>query len=174
MKVSDLADHIRQVDAITVIIGAGASKSAGIPLANGLIKIIEKKFEHCLRDLSDKDRKSYGKVMAKLSRQERKMLIEPLLRDASLNWGHVALASIVQQSNVKRVLSFNFDFLLEQAAGLLGFHLPVYDFGIAPSSNVSRFAEKAIFHLHGQSYGLRLLNSEDETKKTCGIPTSSY
>ncbi|WP_096175689.1 SIR2 family protein [Cohaesibacter sp. ES.047] len=102
--------------------------------------------------------------MSKLSPQERKALIEPLLRDASLNWGHVALASIIKQSNVKRVLSFNFDFLLEQAFSLLGEHLPVYDFGIAPASNISGLADKAVFHLHGQSYGLKLLNTEEETR----------
>ena len=46
---------------------------------------------------------------------------------------------------------------------LLGVHLPVYDFGVAPTEAVTGLAEKAIFHLHGQSYGLKLLNSEQET-----------
>lgn len=164
MKIDELADYIRSNRDIIFIIGAGASKSAGIPLAAELVAQ-NKKYGHCLKRLSAADKASYGKVMSALSPQERKDLIEPLLHNAKLNWGHVALASIIQKANVKRILSFNFDFLLERAVSLLGYHLPVYDFGVAPASNITGLADKALFHLHGQSYGLKLLNSDAETKK---------
>ena len=162
MKVSDLPAFIKDAQAISFIIGAGASKTAGIPLASELVERIKSEKSHCLSDLSETEKTNYGKVMAALSRQERKELIEDCLDKAKLNWGHVALASIIQKSKIHRILSFNFDFLLEQAFSLLGVHLPVYDFGVAPTKNVTDLAEKAIFHLHGQSYGLKLLNSEQE------------
>ena len=102
--------------------------------------------------------------MGALSPADRRRLIEPLLAEAKLNWGHVALAQIIQATEVRRILSFNFDFLMEKATALMGEHLPVYDFGVSPSSSVSDLADKAIFHLHGQSYGMTLLNSDKETR----------
>lgn len=164
MNIKQVIDYIRNAQDITFIIGAGASRSAGIPMAGDLVNTIVKDFSHCLYGLSDEDRKNYGKVMGALSPADRKSLIEPLLAEKKMNWGHIALANVVLSTNVRRVLSFNFDFLLERAVSLMGEHLPVYDFGVAPSPHVTGLADKAIFHLHGQSYGLTLLNTEDETK----------
>ena len=103
--------------------------------------------------------------MGALSPGDRKSLIEPLLNRSRINWGHIALASIIRhrEKNVRRILTFNFDLVLERTASLLGMHLPVYDFGVSPTRDVHDLAATAIFHLHGQSYGLRLLNSEKET-----------
>lgn len=141
MKVNELADFIRTGHSVSFIIGAGASKSAGIPLASELINMIEDRYGHCLRSLSDEDKRNYGRVMRCLSDQERQELIEPLLKNAKINWGHLCLARIMQQPNVKRILSFNFDFLVEKAVSLMGDHLPVYDFGIAPADNVVGLAD---------------------------------
>lgn len=164
MNIKQVIDYIRNAQDITFIIGAGASRSAGIPMAGDLVNTIVKDFSHCLYGLSDEDRKNYGKVMGALSPADRKSLIEPLLAEKKMNWGHIALANVVLSTNVRRVLSFNFDFLLERAVSMLGSHLPVYDYGVAPSRETKGLADKAIFHLHGQSYGLTQLNTEDETK----------
>ena len=164
MDIKDVSDHIKKADkSVSFIIGAGASVRAGIPLAGALTQKVLKDYAHSTGDLSEEDRKSYGKVMGALSPAERKELIEELLGAAKLNWGHIALACLMKQENVKRVLSFNFDLILERAVTLLGDQYPVYDFATTPSQEISRFADKAIFHLHGQSYGLRLLNTEEET-----------
>lgn len=164
MKISEVIGHIRKAENITFIIGAGASHSAGIPTAPELVKKIETDFSHYLTTLSSTDRKQYGKVMGALSPADRKRLIEPLLESERMNWGHIALANVIKTTEVRRILSFNFDFLLERAMSLLGSHLPVYDFGVAPSRHITGLADKAIFHLHGQSYGLTLLNTEKETQ----------
>lgn len=164
MKLDDVIGHIRAADDITFVIGAGASKSAGIPMAAELVKTINEDYAHCLGLLTETDRQDYGKAMGALSPGNRKSLIQPLLDKSKINWGHIALASVVKGAQVRRVLSFNFDFLLERAAALLGEHLPVYDFAVSPARDVHGLADKAIFHLHGQSYGLRLLNSAEETE----------
>jgi SIR2-like domain len=165
-KISEMAGHISGADGkVSFIIGAGASKAAGIPLANELMEIVFKKFPHCVSTLNETDKKYYGRVMSRLSPQEREALIEPLLKNAKINWGQIAVASMLQGGFVGRVLSFNFDLVLERAAALLGLQVPVYDFAIAPSNAITRLARPSIIHLHGQSAGLLLLNTEDETRR---------
>jgi len=165
MVIKDLAGHFRQAQSITLILGAGASVTAGIPTARQLVAILNRDYAHCLSALSDAERQDYGKVMGALSPGNRKALIQPLLDNSKLNWGHLALACVVKATRVRRILSFNFDFLVERATALLGQHMPVYDFGIAPTHQLGGLATPALFHLHGQSYGLRLLNSEEETRR---------
>ncbi len=143
--------------------GAGASRTAGIPTAPLLVKRVNEAFGHCLGGLSDVERSDYGRVMGALAPGDRKSLIQPLLDESRVNWGHIALACITRHAKVKRMLTFNFDLILERAASLVGIHLPVYDFGVAPTRDIGGLAAPAIFHLHGQSYGLRLMNSEAET-----------
>ncbi len=158
-----IAGHLRQAREVTIILGAGASVRAGIPLAGELVDRINNKYLHCLSGLSEDERRSYGRVMAALSPGDRKELIQPLLEDSKVNWGHIALACIISKCSVSRVLTFNFDLVLERAASLMGMHLPVYDFAVAPTENIGGLATPAIIHLHGQSYGLRLMNSDAET-----------
>ena len=163
MRIADVCGYINSADNISIIIGAGASRSAGIPTAPTLVQIINRDYPHCLRDLTEIQRTNYGVVMGALSPKDRKKLIQPMLEASKINWGHIALACIIQKMNVSRILTFNFDLVLERAASLVGMHLPVYDFGVSPTRDVSALAAPAIFHLHGQSYGLRLMNSSEET-----------
>ena len=164
-KIAEIAGHIRQAGSVCFIIGAGASRLAGIPTARELTKIINSKYAHCLHDLSDADCENYGKVMSKLAPAEREKLITPLLDKSGINWGQIALATMAQQKYITRILTFNFDLVLERAVAFLGLQLPVYDFGVAPTGDIKRIAEPSIIHLHGQTYGFVQLNSEDETNK---------
>lgn len=163
----NVIDCLREAKKVTFIIGAGASLSAGIPSASGFMEKIAQKFPSFWKTLTVTERENYGRVMALLPVNNRRDLIQSYLEHAKLNWGHVALASIVQTFDACRVLSFNFDFLLEQAVSLFGKHLPIYDFGVAPADagELNELANTAIFHLHGQGYGLKLLNTEEETQE---------
>src|SRR5262245_21050068 len=97
------------------LIGAGCSISANIPGAKELIERIHKDFpEHC-RDLTTDSRHSYGACMALLSINERRDLIKPYLEKAKVNWGHIALAQMVAEGFIARVLTVNFDLVLENA-----------------------------------------------------------
>ncbi|MEM8914256.1 MAG: tetratricopeptide repeat protein [Pseudomonadota bacterium] len=166
-RIERIAGYIREAEGVCFIIGAGAPRSAGIPLASELVERIckDEKYAHCIDGLSEVDRKNYGKVMSRLTPAEREGLINPLLRDAQISWGQIALATMAQKGLITRILTFNFDLVLESAAAMLGLQLPVYDFAASPTSDIARIPRSAIIHLHGQGHGLVLLNSEDETKR---------
>jgi len=103
--------------------------------------------------------------MAALSRKQRQNLIQPHLENAELSWGHLALACLLKAGYINRVLTFNFDMVIEKALARVDFQIPSYDFGIAPTDRIRDLAAPSIVHLHGQSLGLRLLNSTAETQK---------
>jgi len=145
--------------------GAGCSISAGIPGAADLIKRIHKDYPTHCADLKPHERSSYGACMAILPKKARRHLIKPYLDDAKINWGTIALAQLISSNFVSRVLTVNFDLVLENACGLLGLQPAVYDFGVAPANDLTMLVSPAIIHLHGQSYGLALLNTEEETRK---------
>jgi tetratricopeptide (TPR) repeat protein len=147
------------------LMGAGCSISAGIPSAADLIARIHKDYPAHCADLSSDNRDSYGACMALLSLNERRDLIKPYLESARINWGTIALAQLIVNGFIGRVLTANFDLVLENACGLLGLQPAVYDFGVAPANDPEMIVSPSIIHLHGQSYGLVLLNTDEETKK---------
>lgn len=163
-KFLELVAHMKTAKGITFILGAGASKSGNIPMAKGLIDDAKRQFPHVI----NKDNDEYGAVMGALTPDERQSILQPHLNKSKVNFGHLALASIFHgnaiSAGTRRVLSFNFDFLFERASALLGKHIPVYDFAVAPSTKIHLLADQALVHLHGQSYGLRMLNSGQETE----------
>jgi tetratricopeptide (TPR) repeat protein len=103
--------------------------------------------------------------MALLSLNERRDLIKPYLENAKINWGTIALAQLISNNFIARVLTANFDLVLENACGLLGLQPAVYDFGVAPANDPEMIVSPSIIHLHGQSYGLVLLNTDEETRQ---------
>jgi hypothetical protein len=147
------------------LVGAGCSISAGIPSAADLIRKIHEDYKAQCSDLSDDDLHSYGACMAVLSISERRDLIKEFLDVAQINWGAIALAQLIHKGFVGRVLTVNFDLVLESACGLLGLQPAVYDFGVAPADDPAMIASPAIVHLHGHSYGFVLLNTEEETRE---------
>jgi tetratricopeptide (TPR) repeat protein len=147
------------------LIGAGCSISAGIPSATDLIKTIHAEYADECASLDKDSLHSYGACMALLSINERRDLIRPYLENAKVNWGTIALAQLIVEGFVERVLTVNFDLVLENACGLLGLQPAVYDFGVAPANDPAMVVSPAIVHLHGQSYGLVLLNTDEETQK---------
>lgn len=147
------------------LIGAGCSISAGIPGAVDLVKRIHKDYPAHCAELSSSNRNSYGACMALLSLNERRDLIKPYLENAKINWGTIALAQLLAENFVSRVLTANFDLVLENACGLLGLQPAVYDFGVAPANDPAMIVSPAIIHMHGQSYGLVLLNTDEETRR---------
>ena len=147
------------------LIGAGCSISAGIPSAAKLIEQIHSEYPTRCAGLKDEDRHSYGICMELLSRNERHDLIKAHMNKAKINWGTIALAQLIAKNFVGRVLTANFDLVLENACGLLGFQPAGYDFGVAPARDPEMIVSPSIVHLHGQSYGLVRLNTDEETQK---------
>jgi len=160
-----IASQIREAPSTTFIIGAGASQSAGVPTAHEIVELVREKYAFCIDRMPEEDRTDYGKVMRALDPSQRDQFLKPFLENAKINWGQIALASLIKAEKVSSVLTFNFDLILEKAVSLLGMQIPVYDFGFAPTDQVGRLAKPSIVHLHGQNYGLVLLNTDDETEQ---------
>lgn len=143
-----------------VLTGAGCSVSAGIPDANGFVKIIEERYPVAYKRASEK---KYFECMKLLSPGDRHSLITEGIKQSKLNWGHIALAQLMKADYVDRVLTTNFDSLLLQACALIGGIQPaVYDIPSSKEFNASMVSTPAIFHLHGQSSGFILINTPEE------------
>ncbi len=155
------------------LLGAGVSLSAGIPLARDLVKKIndEPRLNKHLKGMTDRDRVSYPKCMARLSTEDRRTLLRPYLSSAKINWASLVLATLLkpterngEDGHIKRLLTFNFDDVLARACGICGHYPATYDFSVNPPSDFQFMNDGSIAHLHGQGSGLIMLNSEKDTK----------
>ena len=153
----------------TFITGAGCSLSAGIPLAvistdnkPSLLEMIKLQYPFKIKRLAEADQGDYMKCMGCLTLSERRELLRPLVKDAKINWAHIALACLMKAGYVQRVLTFNFDNVLARACGLLGMYPATYDFTSADVNLHSLISNPAIVHLHGQSQGFVQLNDESQ------------
>ena len=146
------------------LIGAGCSITARIPSAMDLVKEIRQTYPTRAAKLPPNLQNPYGSHMALLPIRDRSQLIQPHLKNSKINWGTIALAQLIAKGYVDRVLTLNFDLVLENACGLLALQPAVYDFGVAPADDPGLIVSPAIVHLHGQSYGLVRLNTDEETR----------
>lgn len=148
-----------------LLTGAGCSISAGIPSAKSLVKEINEtsKFKNRLRNLKNEDCDDYGLCMRKLPKNMRKELLTPYLEQAKINWAHIAIASMMKEGFIERALTFNFDNILNRANGLCGQYPAIYDYVTGASDSTDHIVSPCIIHLHGQGYGLSMLNSDTET-----------
>jgi len=104
----------------SVLIGAGCSKSAGIPLAGEFVAEIKRAYPAAYRRAVDK---SYPACMAALDMGVRRDLIGRYIDAAKINWAHIALAQLIHVEYVDRVLSTNFDPLVSRACALINVFL---------------------------------------------------
>jgi NAD-dependent SIR2 family protein deacetylase len=141
--VLELAGAIRRApEKVAFLTGAGCSLSAGIPLAKALVEEIRGKYPgEVERLVKPEQRRDYGACMGALAIDERKALLAPYLAKPKINWAHIALASLIRDGFVRRVLTFNFDSVLARACGLLGQYPATYDFGVSPSDQTDYLAD---------------------------------
>lgn len=149
----------------TVLIGAGCSVSAGVPLASGFVKRIRRSYPHIYEQSSEK---TYASLMSAIGQTESRELVTQSLREAKLNYAHIALATLIKSGVVDRVLTTNFDRLLSFACALLGSFPSVYDLQMSRElldEEMGRISYPAIFHLHGQETAFRLLHETGELEE---------
>ena len=165
--ISDLAEFMRKAKEnnkpFVFFTGAGCSFTAGIPLAKKLIEDMHKNFKTELKLLVGADREDYGKCMAQIGRDDRRRFLKSYIDEAKINWAHIALACLLREGYIGRVLTFNFDNLLARSCGLLGLYPATYDFTAANLNLYHLIDNPAVVHLHGQSHGFAQLNSDEET-----------
>lgn len=146
--------------------GAGCSRSAGVPTAIELISEIKEKFPIQIKNINSENEKyNYGLYMSALDKHERRQLLEPyIIKNQKINWAHIALACLMQEGYVQRVLTFNFDSILSRACSFLGLHPSIYDFATANPHLYHLINDPSIVHLHGQGTGFIQLNTKEETQ----------
>ncbi|MBD0405459.1 SIR2 family protein, partial [Flammeovirga sp. EKP202] len=151
-------------------LGAGVSKTGGIPLANEIIKDILEKYKDSpfIKKLKDED-KNYVQLMNCLQAYERNELLKGYIDNAKINVTHIYLAQLLHSSYVDYILSVNFDNLMLRALSLYNEFPATYDMAILKDLTTSTIKEKSVVYLHGKHDGLWLLNTEDEMAKVGDI-----
>lgn len=156
----DIAEVIKHADGECVfLVGAGVSKSAGIPLAAGLLQEIEHDFPNAFARARDK---SYNSVMAELTSAQRSKLLCKHMENAKVNWAHLALAQMFHLRKIDRILTVNFDPLIMRACAMVGEFPAVYDLAAAQDFKPARIAPRSVFYLNGQHTGFTILNADEE------------
>jgi len=151
---------------VALLIGAGCSKTAGIPLAWEIVEKIREVYRTRLENLAPKKQLDYSAVVAKIMPKEFLELLRPYVKEAKVNLAHLCIAELLKENIVDRVLTTNFDPLLIQACVLAGVSPAIYDcVEIADLERVFREEQPAVYYLHGQTYGLRVSNKRRESKK---------
>ncbi|MEG3618654.1 SIR2 family protein [Magnetovibrio sp. PR-2] len=159
--IEDLADNHKNEYSTALLIGAGCSKSAGIPLAQGFIDEIKADYR---KDYDRAKEKTYAHCMGALCPADRHALISKYIDNAEINPAHIAIAQLMKEEYVDRVLTTNFDPLVIRACSLAHFFPAVYDMAASPKFSGSMVRNKAVFHLHGQRNGFAHLHKDDQFK----------
>jgi tetratricopeptide (TPR) repeat protein len=147
-----------------VLFGAGASVAGGVPAAAGLVDLIRHEYGEIVARRLPPQRSDYASAMGCLTFSERRELLRPILDRAMPTDAHLALAALVAEGLVGRILTFNFDMLIERACAAAGVVPAVYDFAAGTLRSTDHIASPAILHFHGQGFGLAAFNTEREAE----------
>jgi Tfp pilus assembly protein PilF len=172
----DIADALRRGQqygrGCTLLIGAGCSKTAKIPLAGEIVDHIrnsglyDRVYQLALQRAKslrpDAVVPTYGQCMEEMDRGDQRDLLRGYIKNARLNWAHAGIASLVKHGYVDRILTTNFDPLIARACAVFNEIPAVYDLTMSVMRRFDDLPDKAIFHLHGQQNGFSLLNSPSE------------
>jgi hypothetical protein len=143
-----------------LLVGAGCSFQAGIPLARGFVDEIKARFPDAFERATEK---TYPVCMGELSASDRHDLISEYIDKAKINWAHISIAQLMRAGYVDRVLTTNFDPLVTRACALLNFYPAVYDMAVVRKGFVADYVrDHAVFHLHGQRDGFVQLHRKEE------------
>ena len=134
---------------------------AGIPAAGGIVEYVEHNYG---RKFARATQPTYPDVMAELHERERRDVIGHFVDsdDLRVNWAHLCIGLLVHEGFVDRVLTTNFDPLVVRACAMLDDFPPVYDFGTSQLFQPANTPDKAVFYLHGQRSGFRMLHTVAE------------
>jgi len=151
-------------------LGAGASKSGEIPLANEIIADILGRYPDNpdIKSLGSEER-TYPKLMECLGPTGRNKLLKEYIEKSKINVTHIYLAQLMRHGYVDYVLTVNFDNLMLRALALLNEFPATYDMAILKDLTTTTFKEKSVVYLHGQHHGLWLLNTTAEMEKVSEV-----
>lgn len=131
-------------------LGAGASRTGGIPLAREIKEQILNRYSNnpFLKGLKEEEQ-SYASLMARLQPAQRDDLLKQYINDARINVTHIYLAQLLKNDYVDYILTVNFDNLMLRALALYNIFPATYDMAILKDLTTSTFKEKSVVYLHG-------------------------
>jgi len=147
-----------------VFLGAGASKSANIPLAGEICQYIITEYPENpnLKKLSSNQKKNYLKIMDCLSPAERKEIFRKCIDNAHMSMTYLYLAQLLKEKYVEYILTVNFDDLMIKGAAYLGEFPPIYDLPVLRELNTTVPDKGSIIYLHGRYNCVWQLNTKEE------------
>lgn len=146
---------------VNLLIGAGCSVTAGIPIASGLIDEIVREYPD---EMDNIDIKTYSNCMSKLTPVERRKIINKYVKSSKVNWAHIGMAHLMNNNFIHRVLTTNFDNIFLKACSLVGEFPGIYDMTTYGEFRSDLMSDKSILYLHGQHTGFVLCNTEEEVE----------
>ena len=174
-----LAEKEKRRNFVTFLVGAGFSKSAGIPLASEIVKDLRAEGHPFLRTAGQPPdgTSEYAFLMEKLgSPKERAMRVKKYVDLAlgaqsrlKINWSHLLLATLVEKGYVHRLLTTNFDPLIVEALAVTGQPIRTYDLNTTGKYSPGTLDPATVIYLHGQMHSLFLVNSRDEMERLRSI-----
>jgi tetratricopeptide (TPR) repeat protein len=144
-----------------LFLGAGASQSAGIPLAGELGDLLLNK-PHYKELVADCVNTEYATLMNELPHGIRKDFLNEFITNSKLNQTHLYAASLMKAGYIDIVVTVNFDPLMLRALSVLNIFPSVYDMAISREFIVGGIEPPAVVYLHGQNFGFWQLNTQDE------------
>jgi len=175
--VSDLVEAINSARSrdealsLVLLVGAGCSASAGIPTAPGFVSIIKREYKQAYERARNQTPPSslaeptYQSCMAELEPGARRALLAREIEKAKLNWAHVAIACLMAEGVVTRVLTTNFDPLVLRACAMLNVCPPVYDLAASKFYDPENTSDPCVLYLHGQHSGYLLVHTNEEFRR---------
>lgn len=164
---ADVIDAVRSNKVLTVFLGAGISRTAGIPLAGEIVFDLAKRLrDRDAPEQSDGDdpwewlkaqpfydaRNPYASVLdaAFSNRTERTQFFEKIIHGAVPTKAHLAIAGLMERQVVSLALTTNFDRLMEHAIVRICGRMPcVLLYDELPSIFAIRSQRPKVLKLHG-------------------------
>jgi tetratricopeptide (TPR) repeat protein len=152
----------REVGSTILFLGAGVSRSAGIPLASEIMSQLEK--DNYYKNLIEQkcQKKSYAGYMDALTTGDRRRFFKRYIEISNINTSHLYAAQLIAEGYVDCVVTTNFDNLMLKSLTLLNINPSVYDLTIARDNITSNFEFPAVIYMHGQNSGFWQLNTDYE------------
>lgn len=158
--------HLRNEGRATaLLVGAGISASAGIPMAGKIADDIRRdpRYNYRLDDLQmNPELGDYNSLMRALTYKQREELLRGYIDEAKINLAHLYIGMLIKEGYVSSVLTTNFDPLLVRTMALFNQHIYVYDLANIRDYVSDSVMYPNIFYLHGQGHAFLMLNTPDE------------
>lgn len=148
-----------------LLVGAGVSVTAGIPLANTMVDELIAMYPGFNLERFKGDPNAYNEVMRSIPLNQRETFLRDKISRAKINSAHFFIGSLVSQGYVDCILTTNFDSLLIKTLALYNLYPAVYDLANTKKFLPSSISYPNIFYLHGQGTAFRMLNTMQETKE---------